>query len=54
MIAAEGSFEVSSVASASAASERREAIDVAVSGGKQVVGLWHVPDEHFSEGCASG
>ena len=37
----------SSVASASAALERRKAIDVAVSRGKQVVGLWHTPEEHF-------
>ena len=51
VVAAEGSFAVSSVASASAASERKEAIDVAVSGGKQVLGLWHTPEELFDKLC---
>ena len=47
--AASDSCAGSSVASASAASERRETIDVAVSGNRQVVGLWHTPEEHFQK-----
>ena len=47
VVAAEGPFARGSVASTEAASERKEATDLAVSGDTKVVGLWHTPEEHF-------